>query len=95
MQALGELPGHVQSEAYGINEKRQVVGISCDPDFVDCRAVIWENGTITDLNSLKPASYTARLEHAKDINEVGEITGRSFDPVAGRKAFLAVPVSMQ
>lgn len=95
MQALGELPGHVQSEAYGINEKRQVVGLSCDPDFVDCRAVIWENGVVTDLNSLKPADYTARLEHAKDINEAGEITGRSFDPVAGRRAFLAVPMSAQ
>src|SRR6478672_8493339 len=28
-------PEHVDSEAYGINEARQVVGVSCDADFVD------------------------------------------------------------
>lgn len=92
IQALGALPGHVDSEAYGINEKRQVVGLSCDVDFVDCRAFIWENGVMTDLNSLKPPTYSARLEQARDINEAGEISGRSIAPVVGRRAFLAVPV---
>ena len=91
IRPLGALPGHIHSEAYGINEKRQVVGLSCDADFVDCRAFIWENGVMTDLNALKPATYTAGLEQAKDINEAGEIAGRSFDPVTGRKAFLATP----
>lgn len=84
--------GHVHAEAYGINERRQVVGISCDADFVDCRAVIWEDGAAQDLNDLKDSSFTARLEHAKDINERGEIAGRSFNPTSGeRRAFLAVP----
>ena len=72
MQPLGFLPGDVHSEAYGINEKRQVVGLSCDANG-NCRAFIWENGTMTDLNALKPASYTATLEQARDINEAGEI----------------------
>jgi probable HAF family extracellular repeat protein len=90
MQALGFLPGDVHSEAYGINEKRQVVGLSCDADG-NCRAFIWQNGVMTDLNSLKPASYTATLEQARDIDEAGEIAGRSLDPVTGRKAFLATP----
>ena len=85
------LPGHVDSEAYGINEKRQVVGISCDADFIDCRAVMWENGVVTDLNDLKPADYIPRLEQAKDINEAGEIAGRSIDSVGVRRAFLAEP----
>ena len=44
-----------------------------------------------DLNDFKKAGYTARLEQARDINEAGEIAGRSIDPVTGRKAFLAVP----
>jgi probable HAF family extracellular repeat protein len=92
IKPLGALPGHVHSEAYGINEKRQVAGLSCDANFVDCRAFIWENGVMTDLNALKPTTYTARLEQAKDINETGEIAGRSIDPVTGRKAFLATPV---
>lgn len=90
MQGLGFLPGDVHSEAYGINAKRQVVGLSCDADG-NCRAFVWENGVMHDLNDLKPASFTAVLEQARDINEAGEISGRSLDPVAGRKAFLAVP----
>ena len=87
------VPPHVDSEAYGINEARQIVGISCDADFVDCRAVVWNNGTVpTDLNELK-GSYSAHLESAKDINNKGEITGRAVDPTTGvLTAFLAVPL---
>jgi probable HAF family extracellular repeat protein len=86
-------PEHVDSEAYGINERRQVVGVSCDADFVDCRAVIWDGGNIpTDLNGLK-GSFSARLESAKDINDNGEITGRAIDANGVRTAYLAVPVS--
>ena len=55
-------PEHVDSEAYGVNERRQVVGVSCDAVFVDCRAVIWDHGnTPTDLNDLK-GGFSARLE---------------------------------
>ena len=89
-------PKHVDSEAYGINEARQVVGVSCDADQVDCRAVIWDHGnTPTDLNDLK-GSYSAFLALAKDINNKGEITGRAFDSTTGALiAYLAVPVSGQ
>jgi probable HAF family extracellular repeat protein len=84
-------PPHVDSEAYGINEARQVVGISCDADFVDCRAVVWNHGnTPTDLNDFK-GSYGPRLESAKDINDNGEITGRAIDANGVRTAYLAVP----
>jgi probable HAF family extracellular repeat protein len=88
-------PKHVDSEAYGINENRQVVGISCDADFVDCRAVVWDHGnTPTDLNDLKGA-FSARLESAKDINDNGEITGRAIDASGVRTAYLAVPAGGQ
>jgi probable HAF family extracellular repeat protein len=90
MQGLGFLPGDVHSEAYGINEKRQVVGLSCDVNG-SCRAFIWENGVMTDLNALKSPSYPGFLEQAKDINEAGEIVGRAIDPTGERKAFLATP----
>jgi len=84
-------PPHVDSEAYGINEARQVVGISCDADFVDCRAVVWNHGnTPTDLNDFK-GSYGPRLESAKDINDNGEITGRAIDTAGVRTAYLAEP----
>jgi probable HAF family extracellular repeat protein len=89
-------PKHVDSEAYGINEARQVVGVSCDADQVDCRAVIWDHGnTPTDLNDLK-GGYSAVLALAKDINNKGEITGRAIDPSTGvLTAYLAVPVGGQ
>lgn len=90
IQPLGFLPGDVHSEAYGINEKRQVVGLSCDANG-NCRAFIWENGVMRDLNDFKPASYTALLEQARDINEAGEIAGRSLDATGVRRAFLATP----
>jgi probable HAF family extracellular repeat protein len=88
-------PKHVDSEAYGINEARQVVGVSCDADLVDCRAVIWDHGnTPKALNDLKAPGYSAVLTSAKDINNKGEITGRATDPITGvLTAYLAVPVS--
>jgi probable HAF family extracellular repeat protein len=90
MQPLGFLPGDVHSEAYGINERRQVVGLSCDADG-NCRAFIWENGVMRDLNDLKQPDFSAHLETAKDINDKGEITGRAIDANNVRTAYLAVP----
>jgi probable HAF family extracellular repeat protein len=89
----GRVPEHVDSEAYGINEARQVVGVSCDAEQVDCRAVIWDHGVYpTDLNDLK-GGYSAVLALAKDINDKAEITGRAIDPITGvLTAYLAVPV---
>ncbi len=85
-------PEHVDSEAYGINEARQVVGVSCDADQLDCRAVIWDHGnTPTDLNDFK-GSYSGVLLLARDINNKGEITGRALDPTGSLKAYLAVPI---
>ena len=93
IRPLGALPGHVHSEAYGINQRRQVVGVSCDANFVDCRGFIWEDGVMKDLNDLKQPGYSARVEQAKDINAKGEITGRAIDPNTGvRTAVLAEPV---
>ena len=61
----GRTPDHVDSEAYGINENGQVVGVSCDANFVDCRAVIWDHCDVPrDLNDLK-GTFPARLESAK------------------------------
>ena len=88
----GRTPKHVDSEAYDINERGQIVGTSCDANFVDCRAVIWEHGAYpTDLNDLK-GSFPIRLETAKGINDNGEITGRAIDANSVRTPYLAVPV---
>jgi probable HAF family extracellular repeat protein len=88
----GRVPQHVDSEAYGINEAQQVVGVSCDADQVDCRAVIWDHGVYpTDLNDLK-GDYSGILALAKDINNKGEITGRAVDSTGVLTAYLAVPI---
>jgi probable HAF family extracellular repeat protein len=85
-------PEHVDSEAYGINENRQVVGVSCDANFVDCRAVIWDHSSnATDLNDFK-GDFPIRLETAKGINDNGEISGRAIDAANVRTPYLAVPV---
>ena len=69
-------PQHVDSEAYGINEAGQVVGVSCAADQTDCRAVIWDHSVYpTDLNDHLKGSDSGFLALAKDINDKGEITG--------------------
>jgi probable HAF family extracellular repeat protein len=89
---LGTLPGDVSSQAQGINDRGQVVGLSCDAGG-NCRAFLWEDGVMKDLNTLVASGYTSLLTTAQDINDRGEITGRAFDPVTGeRPAFLAIPV---
>ncbi|HEX5716163.1 MAG TPA: hypothetical protein VF179_08390 [Thermoanaerobaculia bacterium] len=91
VQDLGTLPGDATSEAHGINERGQVVGVSCDAAG-SCRAFLWEDGVMTDLNTLVAPGYTGILTTAQDINARGEITGRAFDPITGeRPAFLATP----
>jgi probable HAF family extracellular repeat protein len=85
-------PEHVDSEAYGINEQGQVVGTSCDANFVDCHAVIWNHSSNpTDLNDLK-GGFPIRLETAKGINNNGEITGRAIDAANVRTPYLAAPI---
>jgi probable HAF family extracellular repeat protein len=94
MQPLGVLPGqapeHIHSEAYGINERGQVVGLSCDAEF-NCRAFLWEDGVMTDLNELAPG-YDGVLLQARDINDRGMISGIAFDPDSEESvAYWAIP----
>jgi probable HAF family extracellular repeat protein len=85
---LGTLDVGGTSEAWGVNEHGQIVGTSCPPSG-DCRAFVWENGVMVDLN-LQKADYPHHLENAMDINNRGQITGRALTPT-GREAFLATP----
>ena len=75
-----------ESFANWINKSGQIVGGSAG------RAFVWQNDVMTDLNTLVQAGYGDVLTTAQDINDLGEITGRAFDPISGaRPAFLAVP----
>lgn len=92
IQNLGTLPGDVYSEAHAINEWRQVVGISCDATGA-CRAFLWQNGVMKDLNTLVAPGYAGVLTNGQDINDLGVITGRASDPASGTSpAFRATPV---
>jgi probable HAF family extracellular repeat protein len=90
IQPLDPLPGDLDSEAYGINNSGTVVGVSCDAVGV-CKGVRWDDGVVTDLNTLKQSGFPDRLETAKDINDQGEITGRAISDAGVRTTYLAVP----
>ena len=87
---LGTLPGDSTSQALGINERREIVGTSCDASF-NCRAFLWRDGVITDLNTLD-SDYHGTLITANDINESGRITGQALEQATGTLvAFVARP----
>ena len=91
MQDLGTLPGDSSSSAFGINEEGQVVGQSCDQNN-NCRAFLWENGVMTDLNTLVCHGSSLYLTYGGDINDEGDIVGQAFDPNTGdTPTFLAIP----
>jgi probable HAF family extracellular repeat protein len=79
MTDLGTLPGDVSSLGEGINSKGQVVGTSIDIDGNE-RAIIWENGVMTDLNTLIPADSPLFLIEASGTNNSrGQIAGFALE----------------
>ena len=86
--ALGTLPGDVMGLAIDINEGGQIVGRSgnwnpgCDTG--ECNAVLWDHGTITDLDMLPGHDYS----EAWAINDQGEIVGLSSSSTSGSRAVL-------
>jgi probable HAF family extracellular repeat protein len=89
---LGTLDEDGTAEAWGVNERGQVVGTACAPTG-PCRAFIWERGSMRDLNESK-GDYPHNLFNAMSINERGQITGRAQTP-AGFEAFVATPAKRQ
>ena len=89
---LGKLlASDIRSEALGVNENNQVVGLSVSAGNVP-RAFIWQNGVMTDVNNLTVAGSQFLL-FANDINDRGEITGESLDPnTGGAPAFRGIPI---
>jgi probable HAF family extracellular repeat protein len=92
MQDLGTVGTDFTSFAVGINNGGQVVGASCD-DMGNCRATVWQNKTMMDLNALIPANSPLYLVFASVINDAGEIAGQAVDKSTGEmRAFVATPM---
>ena len=68
---LGLLPGRRSYEAFGINNRSQVVGFADNP----LRAFFWERGELLDIGTLGGS-----LSLAYDVNNRGEAVGASTLP---------------
>jgi len=95
------LPGDFDAFATGINNLGQVVGNDFDFDsnfnsLFWSHGFIWQNGVMTDLNTLIPADSNLSIISASNINERGQISGMATvvnGPDAGNiHAYLATPV---
>jgi probable HAF family extracellular repeat protein len=93
MRDLGVLQGDAFSVGLGINNSGRVVGISLDANF-NPRAFVWQNGQMTDLNTLTPTSSTLYLLIACSINSKGQIVGFGVDTLTGEThGYVATPKS--
>jgi probable HAF family extracellular repeat protein len=90
---LGALGADECSFATGINSKTQVVGGSAVGCVFDSQshAVLWERGSIFDLNTLIAPGASLTLELAQGINDRGEIAGIGVDTSGNEHAYLLVP----
>jgi probable HAF family extracellular repeat protein len=93
MQDLGTLTGDVNSAAIGIDDPGDVVGVSLDANF-NPRAFLWENGTMTDLNTLIPANSPLFLMFACAINSSGQIVGFGVTSTGVAHGYLLTPSSL-
>jgi probable HAF family extracellular repeat protein len=88
---LGTLGGS-ESDPFAINNQGLIVGQAMTPDS-QFHAVIWQNGVITDLNTLIPTNSGWLLTSAQFVNDAGRIVGFGdyhnqftwfvFDPSSG------------
>lgn len=71
---LGVLPGYAKSSASGINDSGQVIGhLTTGLSGGSTVAFLWEDGVMTDLNTLIPPGSGWTLKSASDINNDGQI----------------------
>jgi hypothetical protein len=70
-----------------------VLGISISASFSP-RAMLWRNGTATDMNTLVPQDTALYLQSACSINDKGEIIGFAAlkSNPSESHAYLAKPV---
>ncbi len=88
---LGTLEGDYGSLALGINDSGIVVGASLDAAF-NPRAFVWQQNTLTDLNTLVNENAGIYLLFAESINNRGEIVGFGATIAGEVHGFQAIPV---
>lgn len=88
---IGRLPGDSTSQALGINIWGQVVGFSTG-GALGSRGFLYQNGVLTDINSLLEPGFPDSILSVSHINDLGVISGRLLE-VSTRKSvpFIAVP----
>lgn len=71
---MGILPGDGAAFATGINNRAQVVGSTFN-SVGWSHGFLWQNGVLTDLNTLNPDASHLYIVAASNINERGQISG--------------------
>jgi probable HAF family extracellular repeat protein len=93
MTDLGELGGTLGSGAFGINSLDQIVGATSTVAApTQRRAMLYQNGVMTDLNTLLPAGSGWTLIQADAINDAGQIIAFGSSPTGTSGAVLLTPV---
>jgi probable HAF family extracellular repeat protein len=90
MQDLGVVSGDVASVSISINDAGSIVGASLDAEF-NPRAFLWEDGVMTDLNTLIAGDSPLYLLTGCSINSRGEITGLGMTSTGEIHTYLASP----
>ena len=89
---LGTLDGDPLSEAFALNSRGQIVGVSFGGTR-GARAFLFENGTLKNLSDMLRGGSSDVYLSAQDINDLGQITGRVLDAATGQTmTFVATPI---
>jgi probable HAF family extracellular repeat protein len=100
MTNLGTLPGDTSAYASAINSQGVIVGSSWHigpanlNNALNNNAFIDQNGVMTNLNSLIPASSGIHLQDARAINSAGQILVYGVDSFLNGQAYLLTPSNM-
>jgi probable HAF family extracellular repeat protein len=89
--AIGDLGGNF-ALALDINDHGQVVGVGLPKGGKVGHAFLWQNGTLSDLNTLAAAGTARTLQRADGINNDGRIVGTMILNATGEDyGFLLTP----